>query len=164
MNNENTVRARRNPDGDLEQILPDGSTRPLEAKVDWERLESMTDEEAFQNALDDPDNPPRTTAELAAMRRVPNPRKLRLSMRLSQEQFAAQFQIALGTLRDWEQGVRMPDSTASAYLRVIEKDPALGWKIVSVVYAERGSKPRLISARKANRDEQREYGQSETES
>ena len=36
----------------------------------------------------------------------------------------------------------------------------LRWKIVSVVYAERGSKLRLISARKANRDEQREYGQS----
>jgi putative transcriptional regulator len=26
-------------------------------------------------------------------------------------------------LRDWEQGVHLPDSTAKAYLRVIERNP-----------------------------------------
>ncbi|MGH7961296.1 MAG: BrnT family toxin [Candidatus Binatia bacterium] len=34
-----------------------------------------------------------------------------------------------------------------------------GWNIVSVVYTPRGSMLRLISARKANRHERREYGQ-----
>ena len=29
-----------------------------ESQTDWERLENMTDEEATQNALDDPDNLP----------------------------------------------------------------------------------------------------------
>ena len=38
----------------------------------------------------------------------------------------------------------------------------LGWKIVSVVYTVRGNTLRLISARKANRDERREYGQGKT--
>ena len=140
MSNENTISARWGPDGQLEQILPDGSTRPLEAKVDWERLEAMTDEEAHQNALDDPDNPPRTTAELARMRRVPNPKTLRLGMRLTQEQFAKQFKIALGTLRDWEQGVRMPDSTASAYLRVIEKNPEAVMDALGSTTSERAVK------------------------
>ena len=57
------------------------------------------------------------------MRRVPNPRWLRLRLGLTQEQFARQFEIALSTLRDWERGVRRLDSTAKAYLRVIAANP-----------------------------------------
>ncbi|QDZ40591.1 hypothetical protein FRE64_11875 [Euhalothece natronophila Z-M001] len=30
----------------------------LDSQTDWERLEKMSDEEATQNALDDPDNLP----------------------------------------------------------------------------------------------------------
>jgi putative transcriptional regulator len=123
MSDENTIRARRTADGSLEQILPDGTTRPLVGKTDWARVDAMTDEEAYQNALDDPDNPPLTAEQLSKMRRVPDPRRLRLSLNLTQEEFARQFQIALGTLRDWEQRSRIPDSTAKAYLRVIAKNP-----------------------------------------
>jgi putative transcriptional regulator len=83
----------------------------------------MTDEEAYQNALEDPDNPPLTSERLAKMRRVPNPRRLRLTLGLTQEEFARQFEIGLDTVRDWEQGVRRPDSAAKTYLRVIEKNP-----------------------------------------
>jgi uncharacterized DUF497 family protein len=36
----------------------------------------------------------------------------------------------------------------------------VGWRLVSVVYTVRGNKTRLISARKASRNEQREYDQS----
>jgi putative transcriptional regulator len=123
MSDENTIRARRTPDGRLEQILPDGSTRPLEGKTDWAYLDALTEEEIHRNALADPDNPPRTAAELAKMRRIPIPKKFRLSMDLTQEEFARRFHIALGTLRDWEQGVRRPDSAGRAYLRVVEKNP-----------------------------------------
>jgi putative transcriptional regulator len=123
MSEENIIVARRTPDGQLVQVFPDGSTRPLVGKTDWAYLDAMTDEEAYQNALDDPDNPPLTAEQLSKMRRVPNPRALRLSMNLTQEEFARQFQIALGTLRDWEQRARIPDSTAKAYLRVIAQDP-----------------------------------------
>jgi putative transcriptional regulator len=57
------------------------------------------------------------------MRRTPNPKAIREALGLSQRQFARQFQIALGTLRDWEQGVRRPDSAGRAYLRVIQEHP-----------------------------------------
>lgn len=57
------------------------------------------------------------------MRRVPNPQEIREALGLTQREFARQFEIALGTLRDWEQGARRPDSAAKAYLRVIEQDP-----------------------------------------
>ena len=36
---------------------------------------------------------------------------------------AARFRVPVGTLRDWEQGRREPDSAAFAYLRVIEREP-----------------------------------------
>ena len=83
----------------------------------------MTEEEIEANALSDPDNPPLTDEELARLQRVPNPKEIRQKLHMTQEQFAAQFQVPLGTLRDWEQGVRQPDSAARSYLRVIAKTP-----------------------------------------
>jgi putative transcriptional regulator len=38
---------------------------------------------------------------------------------MTQAQFAAEFNIPLGTLRDWEQERAEPDATARAYLRAI---------------------------------------------
>lgn len=103
----------------MEQTEP---TLPL-ATSDWARVDAMTEEELHQNALDDPDNPPLTKDQLARMRRVPNPQEIREALGLTQREFARQFEIALGTLRDWEQGARRPDSAAKAYLRVIERNP-----------------------------------------
>ena len=57
------------------------------------------------------------------MRPVPNPRRIRERLKLTQEQFATRFEVPLGTLRDWEQGVSYPDSAAKTLLRVIEQDP-----------------------------------------
>lgn len=96
---------------------------PLEdLPTDWARLEAITPDEALQNALDDPDAQPLTPDQRLRLRRVPNPENIRLAMGLTQEQFARRFEIAVSTLRDWEQGVRYPDSVAKAYLRVIEQD------------------------------------------
>jgi putative transcriptional regulator len=92
-------------------------------QTDWTRVEALTGEQALQNALADPDNPPLTAEQLARMRRIPNPQEIRQHLGLTQREFSQQFQIALGTLRDWEQGARRPDSAAKAYLRVIAADP-----------------------------------------
>jgi putative transcriptional regulator len=92
-------------------------------QTDWAYVERMSPEEARQNALDDPDSQPLTPELRARLRRVPDPKAIRKRLGLSQEAFARQFEIALGTLRDWEQGIRIPDSTARAYLRVIERNP-----------------------------------------
>lgn len=83
----------------------------------------MTEEEADAAALADPDNPLPTDDELARFQRIPSPKRIRQRLRLTQEQFAARFQVPLGTLREWEQGVREPDPAAKTLLRVIEKDP-----------------------------------------
>ncbi len=123
MSEQDTIRARRRADGRLEQVLPDGTTRPLVGRTDWARLAAMTEEEIEANALADPDNPPLTPAELRRMRPVPNPKEIRRRLQLTQEQFAARFGLPLGTLRDWEQGAREPDSAARTLLRVIEREP-----------------------------------------
>ena len=42
---------------------------------------------------------------------------------LTQQQFATRFGFNITTLRHWEQGRRVPDGTARAYLRVIDREP-----------------------------------------
>lgn len=123
MGEHEMVGARRRADGRLEQVLPDGSTRILVGRTDWARLEAMTEEEIEANALSDRDNPPLTPAELRRMRPVPNPKEIRRRLGITQEQFAARFGLPLGTLRDWKQGAREPDSAARTLLRVIEREP-----------------------------------------
>jgi putative transcriptional regulator len=125
MSESDIVNVRSLPDGTFLQVMPDGSTRPYinPVKTDWARLEAMTEEEIEANALADPDNPPLTPEELARMRVVPHPRRIRERLKLTQEAFSERFEIPLGTLRDWEQGVSYPDKAARTLLRVIEQDP-----------------------------------------
>jgi putative transcriptional regulator len=123
MKRKNTIVARRKNDGSLVRVGADGSTQPLVDRTDWKRLRRLTDEEVEAAARSDPDNPPRTEAELAKMRRIPRVKTLRRALHLTQEEFAARYHIPLGTLRDWEQGRSEPDQPARAYLRVIASDP-----------------------------------------
>ena len=123
MNDKNMIRVQKGPDGKFVQIMPDGSTRPIYGRTDWARLDAMTEEEIEANALADPDNPPISDEELARFRRVPNPREIRKRLNLTQEEFAERFHLRLGTIRDWEQGKKQPDSAARVLLWVIEKNP-----------------------------------------
>ena len=123
MKKENTIVARLLSNKTIVQVFPDGSTKPFEDKTDWDRLRAMTDEEVTAAALDDPDAQPSTPEQLRAMRRVPITKTLRRTLDLTQEEFAAEYRIPLGTLRDWEQGRCEPDQPARAYLTVIAHDP-----------------------------------------
>lgn len=71
----------------------------------------------------DPDNKPLSDADLQRMKRTPQAKVIRRALNLTQEEFAAQFQIAIGTLRDWEQNRYEPDGAAKAYLKVIAREP-----------------------------------------
>jgi putative transcriptional regulator len=50
-------------------------------------------------------------------------RKIRRSLGLTQEEFAARFGLPLGTIRDWEQRRRQPDGAARVLLHVIKHEP-----------------------------------------
>ncbi len=93
--------------------------------TDWDAVGAMTDEEIHAAALSDPDAQPlpRPDGDWSGLTWVPNVRRLRERLGLTQEEFAATYGIPVGTLRDWEQRRKMPDATARAYLMVIERDP-----------------------------------------
>ena len=92
-------------------------------KIDWSRLDAMTDEERHAAALADPDAQPLTEADLSRMKRTPQVKVVRRAFGLSQEEFSKRFGIPLDILRDWEEGRSEPDQPARAYLRVIASDP-----------------------------------------
>jgi putative transcriptional regulator len=99
------------------------SKTPATTKHDWSRADAMTDEERHAAALSDPDAQPLTPDDFKRMKRTPQVKIIRRALGLSQEEFAARFHIPLGTLRDWEQGRKDPDTAARAYLRVIGRNP-----------------------------------------
>ncbi len=105
------------------QFMQDGSQRVLADKTDWVRLNALTDADIEAAAEADLENPLLTDAELKQIRPVPNPKEIRKRLNMTQQQFSQQFELPLGTLRDWEQGTREPDSAAKSYLRVIAKNP-----------------------------------------
>ena len=92
-------------------------------RTDWDYLRDMSDEEAYQNALADPDAQPAPEGWLATAKRVPRVKTIRRALGMTQEEFAARYMIPLGTLRDWEQGRSEPDQATRAYLKVIAKEP-----------------------------------------
>ena len=51
------------------------------------------------------------------------PKSIRESLNMSQQEFSKAYAIPLSTLRNWEQGRRKLDNTAIAYLRTIMKFP-----------------------------------------
>ena len=103
--------------------MQDGTQQPIADKTDWARLNALTEAEIKAAAEADLDNPLITETELKKFRPVPNPKEIRKRLNMTQQQFSAQFELPLGTLRDWEQGTREPDSAAKSYLRVIAKNP-----------------------------------------
>ncbi|GLS19015.1 transcriptional regulator [Labrys miyagiensis] len=56
---------------------------------------------------------------------------IRERTRKSQPQFAKAFHIPIGTLRDWEQGRRMPDAPARVLLSLIDRDPETVEKLLT---------------------------------
>ena len=120
------TRARRRDNGVVVQVMDDGREVPIESRTDWARVEAMTDADIARAVAADPDAAPLLTDEqLARMRPVwPNDiAATRRRLGLSQTEFAAWFGISPGTLRNWEQGRRVPEGPARVLLRVIERDP-----------------------------------------
>jgi putative transcriptional regulator len=52
-----------------------------------------------------------------------NVKSIRASLDMSQQEFAGRFGFSVNTLRHWEQGTRVPEGSARAYLLVIQRAP-----------------------------------------
>lgn len=55
---------------------------------------------------------------------VPDVPAIRKKLGFTQEQFAESFGVSIGTLRNWEQGARIPEGPARVLLAVIDREPA----------------------------------------
>ena len=98
------------------------------SRHDWSKVDAMTEAQRQEAAVADPDAQPFTDADMARVKLLPQVRVMRRALGLTQEEFAARFQIPLGTLRDWEQGRAEPDQPARAYLRTIAGDAEGVWR------------------------------------
>ena len=50
-------------------------------------------------------------------------RVIRKKLKLTQKEFATRYHIPVATLRDWEQGRRVPDAPARALIAAIRAEP-----------------------------------------
>ncbi len=94
------MRVRLKADGRLVEITADGNERPIAAGV-------------------------RSIAP--AESRAAYARRVRAATRLTQADFAARLGVPVETVRNWEQGKRVPRGPARALLKLIERAPDLAF-------------------------------------
>ena len=111
--------------------MNDEGTMTKRAKTGWTDFDALTDEQAHAAAVRDADAKPLTDQDMARMKQTPRAKIIRRALGLSQEEFAARYQVPIGTLRDWEQGRTEPDRAAKAYLKVIASQPDTVSRILS---------------------------------
>ena len=110
---------RENDDAIMRKPL---GVRRSSAKIDWSRADAMT-AAAPAAARADPDNEADDRSGMEGRATGAAGEHHPPRAQLSQEDFAGDFHIPIGTLRDWEQGRKEPDAAARAYLRVIASEP-----------------------------------------
>ena len=96
-------------------------------RVNWQKVKSTTDEEIAAQSAADVDTAPEVV-NVAKFRRVytppiPDVKKIRQKLGLSQSVFARRFGFSLYTVQQWEQGRLVPDRSARLLLKVIERLP-----------------------------------------
>lgn len=72
---------------------------------------------------DNTDFPELTNEQLAALKPLALPKRVRLSLGLSQQAFSDRYGIPLRTLQEWEQRRSEPDVAVVSYLHAIEQAP-----------------------------------------
>jgi putative transcriptional regulator len=108
----------------------------LRLKADG-RIVELRDGREFPLAPATGDVVPVASSLLPAATATPEVRDLRRRARLTQQEFAARLGVPVETIRNWEQGKRMPRGPARALLTVIAHAP-------ETVFAALGSHPSPI--------------------
>ncbi|MEE2816144.1 MAG: transcriptional regulator [Pseudomonadota bacterium] len=102
---------------------PDKQTAEISAPQTSQSREADRDAMALQQM--EADIAGTAPLETVASREVPmvDVVRLRKSLGMSQERFCSHFGFRLGSVRNWEQGRRLPERPARILLRMIEDDP-----------------------------------------
>jgi putative transcriptional regulator len=107
----------------MKQHKLDTRNLPELDKPDKEKLHSLTEDEINAAALSDLDARPLSDNDLEHLISVPNPRRIREKLGMSQALFAETYHLNLRTLQDWEQGRRSPDASTRTFLTLILNFP-----------------------------------------
>lgn len=108
------IRAKLNPDGTL-QVVGRGKRRRLRGRIDPRIVDQTSDLKVGRQKRAD-DLAARKVAAAYA-------RRVRRQTGLTQAAFAARIGVPIDTIRNWEQGKRVPAGPAKALLKVIHRTP-----------------------------------------
>jgi putative transcriptional regulator len=117
------VTVKKLPNGSFVQVMSDGRKKVVQGNTDWNKVFKISEEEISLAAQQDLDNPLSTKQELKKFQSIPDIKIIRNKLHMTQEEFSKSFHLPLGTIRDWEQGVRQPDTAARVLLQVISRIP-----------------------------------------
>jgi len=90
--------------------------------VDWNDIDARDDDRIAREVAEDPDAAPLMDDRMEAAILAQRARK---ATGLSQAAFAKRFGLAVGTVRDWEQGRHAPGHVGRALLRIIRHRPQM---------------------------------------
>lgn len=107
------LRARLEADGTLKAV--GRPPRRLRGRIDPHRVDATTEADIARHIAEDEEEAARDAAAYA--------RRVRRRTGLTQAAFAARIGVPLDTVRNWEQGKRLPAGPARALLRVLDRAP-----------------------------------------
>ena len=104
------------------KIVKDGKPILPKGTADFKKIDTTSDKDiADQQRFDD---------EQAIMEVAQFARKVRKSLGMSQSEFSQSIEVSVETIRNWEQGKRVPTGAAKALLRVLDQSPELAFKVL----------------------------------
>jgi putative transcriptional regulator len=101
--------------------------RKTGGRVHLNRVRATTDKDIMRWIAEDPDTAPELPSKvkprIVYTRPLPDVRRIREQMGLTQAEFAKRFGLSQRTVEQWEQRRAVPDRPARILLAVIERDP-----------------------------------------
>ncbi len=102
--------------------------------MDLKRVRATTDKQIKRWIAEDSDTAPELPSELKPnvvySPPLPEVRRIRHRLGLTQAEFAKRFRLSQRTVEQWEQGRAVPDRPARILLAIIERDPRVVQRVV----------------------------------
>lgn len=92
-------------------------------RIDKARVDATTEADIARHIIEDETEAIQDTARYI--------RRIRSRLGLSQVEFSRRINVSVETVRNWEQGRRIPNGAAKALLKVLDKAPETALAILS---------------------------------
>jgi putative transcriptional regulator len=99
----------------MAKILSKSARDALKA-TDWNKIDSMTDDDLARQIAANPDSAPDMAPEVDV-------RAIRRAAGMTQAKFAETYEFSIRTVQEWERGAKRPSGPARTLLRAIKADP-----------------------------------------